>query len=83
MRTFSQGNIDGQNSRCPGAAEFEVTCVAPVTEAGKASKAAFDQVGRFGELVVCQGRLSGPLPLLTGETYTLNHRQAAAQSDDA
>ena len=27
--------------------------------------------------------LSGPLPLLTGETYTLDHRQAAAQSDDA
>jgi len=28
-----------------------------------------DKVGRSGDLVVCRGRLPGPLRLLTGETY--------------
>ena len=41
-----------------------------------------DQVGRFGDLVIA-GAVIGPLPLLTRETYTLDHRRAAAQSDDA
>src|SRR5690348_17792406 len=39
MRAFSQGHLDDRNSRCPGAGQSEVTCVAPVAGAGEASMA--------------------------------------------
>lgn len=69
-------------ARCPGAGESEVTYVAPVTGAGEALKACPVRSGGPG-LSSLPGLFIGPLPLLTRETYTPDHRQAAAQSDDA
>jgi hypothetical protein len=42
-----------------------------------------DQVGQFGDLVIAGAVYLAPPTPLTRETYTLDHRQAAAQSDDA
>jgi len=75
MRTFSQGHIDRRNSRCPGAGESEVTCVAPVTGAGEAPEAFSVRSGGSG-ISSLPGPFIGPLPLLTRETYTLDHRRA-------
>jgi hypothetical protein len=82
MRTFWQGHIDGRNSRCQGAGGSVVTASRRLPGAGEASKACL--ISRsVRESRHCRDRLPGLLPLLAREAYTPDHRQAAAQSDDA
>jgi hypothetical protein len=59
MRTFSQGCIDGRDSRCPGAAESDVTCVAPVT--GLVRRRRLARSGRAVRDLVSAGPFIGSL----------------------